>query len=106
MRDEIIALLARLQQSKEPNPQEEHNLREITADKIIAMFTNFLPPPVDIDAKYELNGQPISLTIDTENRSIEQNLQHVSHIARYADDQGYNRYRNNLLVDLQELYKV
>lgn len=103
IRKDIIALLARLQQS-DVDELSQHNLREITADRIIALIIHNLPGPIDVDSKYELGGQPISLTIDTEKKSEKHNMEQISHVARFANDQGYNRYRDELVGLYQDLY--
>lgn len=106
MRQEISQLVARAQKSVSDDPQDNHNLNQITTDRIMALFSNNLPEEVDIDAKYELNGNPISLVLDTVERSEKENLEQVSHIARFANDEGFNRCVRQIKRNLQSEYEV
>lgn len=106
IRKEISQLVARAQKSVSDDPQDNHNLNQITTDRIMALFMGSLPSEVDVDAKYELNGAPISLILDSVNRSEEQNLEQVVHIARFADDNGFNRCVREIKSGLQSEYKV
>lgn len=93
--------------TKEKDEQNDHNWREITTDRILNEVIAFLPEPVDIQSKYEMTPQGVpgsTLVIDTINQSEEQNSEMLKHAARFADDQGYNRYRREFIASIKELY--
>lgn len=90
MRKDISSLVERAVQSRGTD-LDNHNMKEITVDRIIATFVSFLPEEVDLNSKYELNGMPFQLTVDTLNRNEKENSENLLHMARFANDEGFNR---------------
>lgn len=90
------------------NPQDVHNWLEITTDRIINEFISELPEPIDIDSKYELGkdgGVYVSVVAPETEGSEEANGEQLTYLARYSDDRGYNRYRQDLVMKIHDLYK-
>lgn len=90
----------------EEKAQNADNLIQIAADRSIGAFVEVLPEPVDLAAKYETDptkGLQIRLGDEADE---DQNGTQLTYLARFADDQGYNRYYRELMQILQSLYMV
>jgi hypothetical protein len=90
--------------------QEALNLwANITADRIIAGFTDFLPEPIDIEQKWEVKpNSGVHITLSAKNDAIDhdRDMQQLDYLSSYADDEGYNRYHYTVKEKIENLYKA
>lgn len=82
-----------------------HNWVQITTDRIIAAFMYSLPQPVDIQAKYETGPEGIYVTVSSEEEE-NKNGDQLTYLAKFADDQGYNRCIWEIQDYLKRLYTL
>lgn len=104
LRDEIQTYIHRaIDSSKGYVGQEydlnQHTWEQITTDRIIHALIRSLPEPVNLRQKYETVLPDGTLPTDPENPS------EIEQLAQYADDNGYNRYRRELVFFFESLYK-
>ena len=95
--------------SKEDYEQNRMACIQMATDAIVEAFGEFLPPPVDIRAKYEVEpntGVHLSLCDPQQPRAYERDMEQLAYLSRYADDEGYNRYHEKITLALQGLYTV
>jgi hypothetical protein len=92
--------------SGENYEQNKNNWLEISTDRIIGIYVKLLNQPVDIDQKYETSGQGgIWLNLDDNVPENEKhNQEQLVHLAKYADDRGYNRYHDEMVDKLMRPY--
>ncbi len=85
------------------DPQNVHNWVEISTDRIINEFLSSLPEPIDVQAKYEI---PATGVVPVQLSNLEEDGEAILHLQRYADDTGYNRYRQELVHSIKSLYNL
>lgn len=111
-RDEIKSYIAQaidgvVNYSGENKEQNLHNWIEIATDRAIGVIIKQLPNPVDVSAKYELDPEKgLFVTIQAEQtpEAFKRNKEMMFHIAKYADDKGYNRYYQDIMQLLTQPY--
>lgn len=113
IREEIAHVIAQaidgsMNYTGDKRTQNAHNWTQIATDRVMGAVVEFMPKPVDIVNKYELDPQKgLYVSIQTENtpESFKKNQEQMFHVARFADDQGYNRYWTDMMDVLSEPYK-
>lgn len=75
----------------------------LTTEHILEEIIQSLPPEIDIASKYETDGNGVYINLDTKNKSQEQNQEQLEFLASYADDRGWNRFREELIITLRRL---
>lgn len=109
LRDEVGSLVSRAVDSVNGYEGEEYkdNRRawvEMTSDRIMGAVMASLPSPIDIESKYELDtGGGVYVTVHSDQHQQTNNDQ-LTYLARFADDQGYNRYYQDFVAVLQKPY--
>lgn len=84
--------------------QNKSNWGEIVTDRIIGAVFRRLPPPVQLEQKYEMNpekGLYVRIGDDMSDKANEEQLIYVSN---FADDKGYNRYHSDMVDMLMNPY--
>lgn len=104
IRTQIGSQVARAITSSKDSPEDQRYWVALTTDNIIKTILKFMPEPIDIESKYEVgSGEGVYVTVGPE-QAEHQNERQLQYLARFADDQGYNRYRHDMGIILSAPY--
>lgn len=81
-----------------------NNWVQIVTDRIIGSFVAFLPPPVDIDGKYENTSKKGLYVAVGADSSYRKNQEQLMYLSRYASDKGYNSYYEEIMEKFSGMY--
>lgn len=106
MRKEISDLITRVQQSVDPkDKQANHNINQITTDRIMSIFSQNLPDKVDTLSKYEKKPEDaLDFHFDPE-LTDEQVQDRAAFMCRFASDLGHNHAVDSMHYRLSKEYE-